>query len=333
VTKLFVRAALVIGVCGLVLIAGIGALAWMAGRAVSNVFDLEPHGSLFVYSLQSGELTKIADEPAYALEWTPDGRSLWFTAAGHPSNRDYPVRELDVGTGEVADIFEIARGGYVSLAPSLGLIAYVRGTSPPLTARVIGVGDVESEFEDATSPKFTRDGALRFTRPSCGTQAVRYIANPVQPDSAQPAADEASSFNVDTDGDYSLSPDGRFLTYWKNSFSDVYLRDLTTGSELLLGAGFPAEAWSPDSSQFVFKHRPEGFGVVESQVLQFVRAADGAMLGRLDLRAVETHFELGSEDSNARDQELVVDVAWSPVADKIALAVTGGGPWHGPCGS
>jgi Tol biopolymer transport system component len=331
--RVFRRAALVLGLCFSVLVVGAFAFVWTASRAVEDFFYDEPHGSIYVYSIDSGQLEKIADQAAFSLAWTAEGQELWFTDASQPGG-SHSVRAIDVGSRAERELFDIGSGGYVTMSPAAGLVAFARGAQAPLSVHVVGLDGAQTTFDDANHPRLTSDGVkLTFVRPSCGVPPTFYDSDPRVPQSAQPAIDETTALSVEPDGPYSLSPDGRYLTYWKDDYSEIYLRDLTTGVEFNLGAGFPAEAWAPDSSRFVFMHRPDGFGAYETPVLRFVNTADGTVIDEIDLSLIETHLEISDPPVNADDQELVRAVAWSPDGASLAIGVAGGGTLYPPCGT
>jgi hypothetical protein len=314
---------------------GLGAVAvlWIAARFASGLFYDEPHGALYVYSVESGDLEKISSRAAFQAAWAANSESVWFTDASIPGNGSHSVWEVHLSSKEARKIFDLRSGGYATLLPEAGLVAYARGATPPLTVHVAGIDGTRTTFADANYPAFDASGQeLTFVRPSCARPPTVYEADPRDEASARPAT-PPEALAINHDGYYSISPNERFVVYWKKQYGDIFLRDLTTGSERNLGSGFADATWAPDSSQFLFMLRPNGFGESDSQILQFVRAADGEKLAHIDLSIIETHINLDDPDDHGQDQELVAEVAWSPDGASVAIGIGGGGQSYPPCGT
>ena len=335
------RVLLVVGACVVVLVIGGVLLLRMTLDAVSNIFSPPVHGSMHVYTLESKELTQVWTKATFELAWAPDGNAIWATDGGQPGDDTSAVYEVNLATGEGKELVGLGDGGYVSLAPEAGLVAYATGTQPPLSINVVSTSGERVKFGEGNFPLLREGGSLlTFLRPSCGYEQTVFAAEPLNPDSimARGARGEdgpqGSDFGVESDGPVAASPDGRHLVYWKQAYSeDIFLRDTATGSEMSLGAGFPNVRWSPDATMFALMLRPDGFGTPETQVLAIVASEDGRILHSIDLNRIETHHDLGNPDSDPDDQELMADFEWSPDGKRIAIGVAGGGAWYPPCGT
>jgi WD40 repeat protein len=323
------RAILIIGGAALVMAVAFAAAGWMLLRVVDEALSGgDPHGSLWIYDLNTGELTRIADRPAQSVAWTSDSQSIWFSAAGYPGNGGHSVDSIDLPSREISKLFGIGSGGYVTLAPAAGLAAYAQESGTRLSVRIRAIDGYSATIEDANYPSFDESGAtLSFSRPSCGLASV-FETNPRDPTLIEPAPSPPT--DIGPSGDYSLSPNGRYVTYSQARFGEVFLRDLEQGTEISLGDGFEAEAWAPDSTQFVFRSRPDGFARPDTQVLRIVSSTDGSIAREIDIGRVETRIDLLTGEG-VDEQELVSSIAWSPDGRMLAIGVVGGGGYNIPC--
>ncbi|HET6616071.1 MAG TPA: hypothetical protein VFH62_09295, partial [Dehalococcoidia bacterium] len=248
-------------------------------------------GGMYLFDLNTGQLERISDDPAFELAWTADGAKLWYATSFSPGEGG-DVREMDVASGDSREIAPLDEAGFATFAPDAGYVAFVArdGASFTPTLRTPDGGFVT--YDDGLGAQLRPDGAyLLFVSPPCAaTQSLHIvniesgeefasdpgafaaswlqdgrIANSMQPaDPALPAkqvildpatralTDAAGALGADPAGAYYLSPDASHVLYG-GSVNRIILKKTGGGAENQIGAGrVSLAAWSPDSSLIAY---------------------------------------------------------------------------------
>jgi Tol biopolymer transport system component len=294
-------------------------------------------GGIYVFDLNTGQLERISDDPAFELAWTADGAQLWYATSFAPGD-DGDVREIDVASGDSREIAPLDGAGFATFAPDAGYVAFIArdGTSYTPTLRTPYGGFVT--YDDGLGAQLRPDGAyLLFVSPPCAaTQSLHivdlksgeeFVSDPgafaaswlqdgrialsMQPeDAALPAkqvildpatrglTDAAGGLGADPAGAYNLSPHASHVLYG-GSVNRIILKKTGGGAENELGSGrVSLAAWSPDSSLIAY---------AASDTL-YVADAAGTQRYAVDLARI-------TNESGAP----AVSMRWSPDGTKLAL--------------
>jgi Tol biopolymer transport system component len=336
---------------------------WLLWELTAPLRD-EPHGAVYVLDVHTQELRKVSGDGAGTVVWTPDGESIWYTDAGIPGTRGTSVKSVEVASRKRHTVVGLGHGGFVSMAPAAGLVAYATGDRADLTVRVASVDGQRRTFGPGTYPRLSRDGQhLLFLMPVCHSQTVE-VAEPLMP----------NSVSTLTDG-------GVDWAHWFDNERAVYEKEITPGSfdghaaTQSVTARFvqqpgeearPALAYewapmiSPDGRFAVYSLNQGGDMVLrdltagveinlgrgfasgdwspDSQMFVVRLRPNGNAAGdvlQVFSRDGTKVFSVDEGTMKSREQryEFVNDIAWSPDGSKLAIGVMGGGSGYPPCGS
>jgi hypothetical protein len=247
---------------------------------------------VYIFDLTTGALERISDDPAYAVAWAADGQTLWYSTNFLPAeDADSEVRAIDLDTRESRRIFDLEGGGFASLAPDAGRVAYVRNDDGELrVTSATSDGDPRDHGPGIGVELSPRGNRLIFLTPPCDPNqalslveldsdpAARSVASGVfaatwlrdgriayserAADEGLPSVprifDSASGTTVDAGVALGFEPQGAYYpspdgahVLYGGDVNRVLLRDITARTDLDLGAGRAALAHWSPDSQLI----------------------------------------------------------------------------------
>jgi hypothetical protein len=272
-------------------------LYWSADEASG------PSIELLDFSGGAGSQTIVRERASIGeLEVSPDSRWILYLQIDYDVDSTFRLKQLELGGGEPVVLHAFApnlgRGAgsedelSVAWAPDGSAILVVNtheynGEGPPNSIYLFdATGRTVRERWTGTHPRWSPDGRTIYYRGYAGFNGQRWRALDVQTMKTTILSVRAGTNNL------SVSPDGRWLAYdtsWfgdmpleasaPNGAPDVYVFDLTTGSEELLKQGALAPIWISATDLVVTnaRRRPENsFNSWESLGTVTRMSVDGA---------------------------------------------------------
>ncbi|HEY8172539.1 MAG TPA: hypothetical protein VIH21_05580, partial [Dehalococcoidia bacterium] len=164
----------------------------------SNEHNASGKQGVYVFDLTTGAVTRVVDEPAFSVAW--DGAtSAWYSTNFVPGG-DGAIRSIDIMSKKRRTVIDLDGGGFASIAPPAGRVAYVRDADGTLTVDVADVDGKWRSLGEGIGAEIAPDGErVLYLTPACAASTSLRIVD-VDDSGAGKAIDRAFAGSWLADG-------------------------------------------------------------------------------------------------------------------------------------